>query len=735
MPDQITSDAKHLGRKCVHHHVEDDHKHGTKKLGRSICASKSCLVITKGKQGFVTSRPNPIRRLETTPIASHNFLNEVPQVILALIESYLPPSSIVSLTLTSTKLHKRWTSTRWKKTFRLHYGIASTSTTRTRDKFSSVIPSSSSSSASSPSTFPNACNSYKILYRGRYGSWENSFVCDGDDVDGISYVHRVDRDDDNAANTKFNHNSLLPSLKHYYKSLWHKIELSMLGLELPTSSDDTHINYSIRNQAFDDIIHHHQSPSRQRRHNFTAFATVTKVIKMLFAPLIEYAIIMLSSQSDFVGWQNRRNCGNDSQRGENRFFEFQATLQNGEKVNNNCTLKSLPYQLAGKSQQNGMIDSMSAWKLACLLKERGMNCARCRLCNKIDVVGNNKSEATTWITPCQCPEPVHKKCLEEMLGLTQSLYSVEKISLALTRLLRNKKEVDGNDDNATLMRAEDVAPKLWLSYDSPIDDNQDRINGGIARNPAHVDEFNKFSSSSAKCPKCGLQYSRALRLPRNIQEIIFSSLSDRLAILRAMSTFAHFLLCIGLIAAIEAKCIDNDSCTNNVDISPLKGITLKWPAFTWKGIALAWWQLQQCCMLHIFFSARFVAIVDRLWLQSRSFVFYVKLYVYFVCTSLLLACFIPVVSRWIGRNILSVIMSEHTMEYLSPLWDAILLCNLCQYAVSSTTVIIIFWRTHYRIYTVEDSKASTFHALHQDGATGTNHVDFDHPIYHGRWQR
>mmetsp|Transcript_34433 Transcript_34433/g.83302 ORF Transcript_34433/g.83302 Transcript_34433/m.83302 type:complete len:235 (-) Transcript_34433:1051-1755(-) len=64
--------------------------------------------------------------------------------------------------------------------------------------------------------------------------------------------------------------------------------------------------------------------------------------------------------------------------------------------------------------------------------------------------------------------------------------------------------------------------------------------------------------------------------------------------------------------------------------------SFEWPATGLNGLALAWWQLQQCCMLHIFSSERFAAIVDRLWMGPIS-LFYCRLYFYFIVTSALLA--------------------------------------------------------------------------------------------------
>ncbi len=659
--------------------------------------------------------------------AEINYLDEIPSVILALIESYLNPKSLVTLSMTCTKFYKRWTTIRWRKTFDLHYSITRRPECSNKNSCSSSQPcekmsvSLCSSEAIKPS-MPPFKSRYRKFYIDRYGSWEQSFVCEGGDVDDCFY------DEDKAAKTTFNHNSLLPSLKHYYKSLWCKIELSMLGLEIPSANDAIHGDVFFRNlehgrnQFFDETIRHRNyHVPRQRRHNFTAFSVVAKVIQMLFSPLIEYIAIVLFSNSNFFGLRARRYCR--SKEGI-RLLDINS---NGKKVGENtCYKKGFEH----------------AWKLACLLKEGGINCICCRLCDEIDVVGNNKSDIVAWITPCLCLEPVHRKCLEEKLGLVQSIYILEKWRL-VTKEIRSIFCGCNDDSNIIQLSPKVLTPKMWVSYDSPIPDYDGQINGSASRNPVQVDEDNKFTSSLAKCSKCGVQFSRALRLPRTIPEIVFASLSDRLAVLRAISTLLHFLLCIGFIAALEGKYADREGISYNlIDVSPFSSFTLKWPSSIWKGIALAWWQLQQCCMLHIFFSARFVAIVDRLWGHSGS-TFYVKLYVYFVCSTFLLMFFIPSISRKVEKDLLSKIMSKPMMEYLSPAWDLVLFCNLIQYAVSSTTVIIIFWRTHYRMFTVAGRNDSNCLSsplqlrhvdLESDNTVRQVNLAIDHPIYHGRWQ-
>lgn len=172
-------------------------------------------------------------------------------------------------------------------------------------------------------------------------------------------------------------------------------------------------------------------------------------------------------------------------------------------------------------------------------------------------------------------------------------------------------------------------------------------------------------------------------------------------------------------------------------------------------------------MLHIFFSRRFAAIIDRLWMGPIS-LFYCRLYFYFVVTSAILTLsFIPVVSRNVRFYILEPLVGPRLLALLQPVGDAIALINLIQYAISSTTVICIFWRTNYRIFTVANAKeaaanlrhrqALSRHLQHGDGVVevnrageaGRNHAllpmqridgvgpgDINaasHPLYHGPW--
>ena len=110
--------------------------------------------------------------------------------------------------------------------------------------------------------------------------------------------------------------------------------------------------------------------------------------------------------------------------------------------------------------------TMSAWKLASILRERGVGCLRCSICDCIDLVGDDIEEdsmdsineergvgergphsqgdrrspflrefqervggSQAWITPCRCPELVHRQCLERKLGLVPKYEPWERLKV------------------------------------------------------------------------------------------------------------------------------------------------------------------------------------------------------------------------------------------------------------------------------------------------------------------
>jgi len=352
----------------------------------------------------------------------------------------------------------------------------------------------------------------------------------------------------------------------------------------------------------------------------------------------------------------------------------------------------------------------------------------------------------TWMTPCNCPELVHRRCLEEKLKLVPKYEPFEKLKIHLNRvwsILVNSSRRKTHDPTTSAHESNiyTIAPRVWISYDNtiPIRHGQAEEDSVVA-----IDHLGRFCSPVASCQTCGCRYVRTVRLPRNKWEVLVSSLSDPTSLIRAASTFAHFLLVSLFIAACEGIC-PADECTTHRSILTTSIGVLKWPTTGLNGVALAFWQLQQTLMLHIFFSPRFANIVDRLWLGPIS-MFYCRLYFYFIVTSALLsASYIPMVSRTIRRNVLDIFISNWLLGVLQPVWNVVALVNLFQYAIVSTTVICIFWRTHYRIFTVADGKESAVilqrrrELLRNREGEVRREVNinrFDpahHPIYHGPW--
>jgi hypothetical protein len=544
---------------------------------------------------------------------------DLPCVLISLIESYCPASSICSLLSTSQQNSDRWTPEKWKLTFQLHTTSAITPILRRN--------------------IEKTTNRWEAYHRINFGEWEKSFVpfCCCQNCKFLSLAGNE---------TQFNVNALMPPLKRAYGELWKIIELSMLGYGDVTSSS----GYVIAQQELQQIGGWNMITS--------GLTVSSKVFRLLLEP----------------------------------FFR---------KVDEK---RVLPKRHAMK---------ICPWKVACLLKESGVHCSRCRLCDKIDVSSKVELGEETWITPCKCCEPVHRKCLEVQLHLNQ------KLSILVP------------------WRSSSNVRKMWVSYDAPSVIALDRA----SHHPARVDGSNQFITPKAKCNQCGETYQRSLRLPRSVQEVLFSSLSDPLAIARAFSTFAHFLLCILCIASVDAKC-KHESCDNNLSLSE-HWMHLQWSHRQWKFIACAWWQLQQSCMLHILFSPRFVAIVDQLWARSVS-IFYVKLYIYFVITSIFLAIsFIPMITRLCRDNLAALILSDKNLDVLSPVFDILAIGNLFNYAVSSTTVIAIFWRTNYRVYTISnwmgytttDTSGGRVDIIPNNlNVNQESRIWNDHPIYHGNWR-
>ena len=258
---------------------------------------------------------------------------------------------------------------------------------------------------------------------------------------------------------------------------------------------------------------------REKSNDFSnGTKAVRKTLSMLGAPLVEYILNILCLHRDKTDFQH-------------------------------------------KVARTADLASINAWKLACILRESGVNCVRCRLCSHIGVasktlmsMGNEQS----WIVPCCCTELLHRNCLETKLGL------VHKFDVF--KFLTNSHD----------------SPKMWISYDTPFINNQ---NNGADR----------FHSPAAVCNACGQSYRRTVRLPKNVYEVVTVSITDRLAVLRFLSTIVHFLFCILMVAVVEGACT-HDLCQNNI-IYTFCSVKFGWPRNHFKEVSLLIWQLQQSCMV------------------------------------------------------------------------------------------------------------------------------------------
>ncbi len=504
--------------------------------------------------------------------------------------------------------------------------------------------------------------------------------------------------------TQFNVSSLVPSLRKAYGGLWEMIELSFLGL--PDMRVDLHrantFNHIRNFGRMNTIANENENESSLWNFMTTGFSTTLTVGRLLLEPFMELS-------TSFI-------CRNRKKKG-------------------------FPIDDARNILRDHM-NSMCAWKLASLLKENGVDCVECQLCHQIDVKGLKDQ---VWIAPCRCNILVHRQCLEDKLGLKQKLYGLEVLKQLVGK---------SGDPNFNIFARHhhDVAPQIWVSYDLTNANNFDRnIDVSNSRSPISVNQENQFISPRAICRNCGEKYERTVRLPRNVYEVVYSSLSDPLALARALSTFVQFLICIVIIAAVEyPRSYNYSDATGTVGLTSARTSFLECFG-TCRGLALAWWQLQQSCMLHILFSPRFAAVVSQLWMHA-VYKFYIKLYFYFVITSIVLAvCFIPPVGRYVTRSIGLRILSEGKIEQLQPLWDLIAASTLLHYAISSTTVIAIFWRTNYRIYTIANRTENDDEMMHRPRIlTPRHHAGNlqnlnprtilrmtnwnEHPIYHGRWR-
>ncbi|KAL9191097.1 hypothetical protein ACHAXT_000803 [Thalassiosira profunda] len=730
----------------------------------------------------------------------------IPTEIQGLIESYLPPSDCAHLSAASASLHRRWTARRWQRTFLMQYGRRNQLRTRERvahlrrarvramemnvGNGSSRLGHTHISKGDASAAFAK----YAEIYE---DGWEFTFVgCCHEQQDFCSkcnqgkliekdgevvfrsqadatashqqYIGRQDSCDDmSALTTQFNVTALVPSVRRAYVDLWDTIELSLLGYYDADETETAAAAHFVRHPT-----HHSQFP----------VPAIMRILRTSVLPeLAEYLFFMVGFKPLAVRGMDSR--GGAAARGRRRRRDSSvmgpmlARGLGGVRLGSDRTTATANDERSSVSQPqkntanphiertattldeiNSLRDAattMSAWKLACILRERGVGCLRCAICDRIDLMGddfvdecnapaenavsdeggyqasNIEPQSRTssgrspflrefqkqvgggdaWMTPCQCPELVHRQCLERRLKLVPKHERWERMKRSVGRVcgllcasISGKRHQGNGSSNAP--NNEPIAPRVWIAYDrGPVVEEEQ---SAIA-----VDSMGRFCSSAARCETCGWQFLRTVRLPRSKWEVLAASLSDPISVMRAWSTFIHFVLVCTFLAACEGMCTDA-SCDSHRTLLTTKMGVLKWPTTGLNGLALAWWQLQQCCMLHIFFSRRFAAIVDRLWMGPIS-LFYCRLYFYFLLTSALLAAsYIPMVTRSIRINVFERIFSPWVLEHLQPVGNAVAFVNLFQYVVVSTTVICIFWRTHYRIFTVADGKQAVATLRHRE---------------------
>ena len=428
-------------------------------------------------------------------------------------------------------------------------------------------------------------------------------------------------DDMSAFTTQFNVTALVPSVQRLYVDLWDTIELSLLG-------------YYDAEEA-ETVAHHMHHPGHHSQFPVPAIMRIlrTSVLPELaeylffvvgFKPLAVRGIapgararrrrdggvlgpmfsrglggVDSSQQRQHLGASSPVDYGNNN----GAFNDAKSFGTKGTQETDNTKQQHL-YGMSKTTLEeiNSLRDAattMSAYKLACILRERGIGCLRCALCDRIDLLGDLEDEcdgmnyvrhfseddddedsvdnghsASTrissnndnveaggrspflrefqkqigggeaWMTPCQCPELVHRQCLEQKLKLIPKYEPWERAKLqfgSLFTLLCSSisgeiVNVEGDrhspgptdsrlvsssptdEDSAT---AEPIAPRVWISYDNTIP----------VRRPHHqednviaVDNLGRFISSAAKCETCGWQFHRTVRLPRSKWEGKFAEL-------------------------------------------------------------------------------------------------------------------------------------------------------------------------------------------------------------------
>mmetsp|Transcript_61771 Transcript_61771/g.169969 ORF Transcript_61771/g.169969 Transcript_61771/m.169969 type:complete len:239 (-) Transcript_61771:228-944(-) len=227
------------------------------------------------------------------------------------------------------------------------------------------------------------------------------------------------------------------------------------------------------------------------------------------------------------------------------------------------------------------------------------------------------------------------------------------------------------------------------------------------------------ASDLGTCPDCGYKYKRTARLPSSIPELTAATLSDTEVVGFSLNCLFYWLVLISFTSACEGYRIasvaegeangaggagvGSNGLDNGLSNGWDAGATVAVSRYPWPqpgGVVLAWFELQQMVLLHIFFSPRFEQVVVRLFRDRHrpgsAHGFYARLYVYFVAAvAFVLLTFTPALPMSMP-GLFPTGQLPYWLSFIASL-------NVAVYAVVSTSVVFLFWKTNYRILTFAES--------------------------------
>ena len=170
------------------------------------------------------------------------------------------------------------------------------------------------------------------------------------------YGHEDSLDDGAASTTRFNVPALVPSVQRAYVDLWDTIELSFLGY------------YDAEREA--------------RTRNLHPVPSIMRTVRASVLPeLAEYLYFVVGFKPLTRGGLVSRRRGRDG-----------GVMGPMISRNNTGTNTSAATTIEEIDSLRNTATTMSAWKLASILRERGVGCLRCSICDCIDLVGDGIEE-------------------------------------------------------------------------------------------------------------------------------------------------------------------------------------------------------------------------------------------------------------------------------------------------------------------------------------------------------